>query len=492
MKLKKLTCFIITTALALSVSLPAYAAETCATVSFDNVSTLYTSFEKAWNEAVELSQRKEDVTFTLNKSWTANASGSLGSGAGFKSGALSYSGKNNLTLDLNGCAIDRNLFKPQSTGAVLYLSSQLTVTDSGKDAYTVSKLFKGGAIQNGANAERGGGIVVSDNGTLHFNGGTILNCVSTDDGGAISITGSGAKLVVDGGRFYGNRTYDASGECCGGAIYSEDAALTISNATFEGNYAEDNGGAIYIDDGSCNVTGSAFYSNSAKEEGGAVFTDGESKSTFTKCVFQRNDSTGDDGGAVYCDSNSGTYFYSCQMRYNHSASEGGAIHVNADRVFVIGGGYQYNTADEYGGGIYVDSLYDLNIAGELVIQDNTCKDKQSDLCLQDGTASTAYLYCGGLYEGSSVWLCSNDTNSQLMIKNIERYQYDNYIHFDEGFTLDKTVSNSISSDNVRAEASVLGEGNVVYICVSAGAILAIGIAIAVIHKKKGAKTDDEK
>lgn len=491
MKLKKIICLTAAFALSLILSVSVYADDSCATVSANNAETSYASFEEAWNKAVELGKTNE-VTFTLNKNWVADESGVLGNGSGFKSGALTYSGQKNLTLDLNGYAIDRNLFKPKSGGAVIYVNSLMTIVDSRSNEYTVSKLFKGGVIQNGANSNRGGGIVIADNATLNFNGGTILNCVSTDDGGGISAFGANANLVVNGGSFYGNRTYDSAGECCGGAIYSNKANLKINNSKFEGNYAEDNGGAIYANNGNITLTDSSFYSNSSIEEGGAIFADGDVKTNITDCLFSGNISTDDDGGAVYCDSNSGTYLYNCQMYYNHSASEGGAVHINADKVFIIGGTYQYNTADKYGGGIYVDSMYDINAAGKLIIQSNTVKGSASDLCLQDATASTAYLFCGGFYEGSSIWLCSNKTGSQLAIKGIDKYQYNNYIHFDKGFALDKVNSSTVSSDNIRAEASVLGEGNVLWICLSAiiVAVLAVCTTLIIKKKRKGAKTDD--
>ncbi len=482
MKLKKITCFLITTALALSVGVPAYADDTCATVTSGENSTQYTSFEKAWNSAVELGKSGE-VKITLNKDWEADSSGSLGGGSGFSNGGLSYSGSNNLTLDLNGCVIDRNLSKPKENGAVIFVNSTMTIVDSKSDEYTAFDLFKGGAIQNGANTKQGGGIVIADNATLNFNGGTILNCVSTDDGGAISIKGSGAKLNVDGGSFYGNRTYDSSGECDGGAIYSSKATLNISNSVFEGNYAEDSGGAIYADDGTMTFNSVLFNSNTSLEEGGAVFADGSIKTYMTKCRFLRNNSSGDDGGAVYCDSSSGTYFTECEMYYNHAKSEGGAVHINADKVFVLGGSYQYNTADEYGGGIYVDSMYDINASGKLVIKDNISKNKASDLCLQDGTSTTAYLYCGGFYEGSSIYLCSNETGSQLAIKGVDKFQYNNYIHFDSGFKQAKVISSKLSSDDIRAEASILGNGNVKYIVISL-CIFAIGAIILRISKKR--------
>ena len=490
MKNKKIICFIVLLAtLAFPLGIAA-ADESCATVSSGGEVFSYSSFEDAWNRAAELGNSGE-VTFSLNKNWEADDTGSLGSGCGFSGGALSYSGRNNLTLDLNGCSIDRNLFAPRSNGAVIYVNSTMTIIDSKSGEYTVSKLFRGGAVMNGSNSARGGGIVVSDNATLNVSGGTILNCVSSDDGGAISVVGSGARLNVNGGAFYGNRTYDSSGECCGGAIYSSKATVDISNAVFEGNYAEDNGGAIYAVDGSLSISNSSFYSNSSTEEGGAISVDGSVRTVIRDSLFSAN-SSDDDGGAVYCDSDGGTYFYDCSMYYNHSASEGGAIHVNDDKVFIIGGAYRYNTADEYGGGIYVDSMNDINASGKLIIKDNLSKGKESDLCLQDGVASTAYLYCGGFYEGSAVYLCSTGTGSRLAIKGIDKFQYNNYIRFDSGFTADKLTTIAVSSSGIRAIASVLGNGNVAYIGVSvvfAAAMIVVSVSIK--KKREREKKDDQ-
>ena len=490
MKLKKFICLAIMLAMIMVPCVHASAEEICATVEITGFEISYLSFSEAWNKAVELGQSSE-VTITLHQNWTADDSGSLGSGAGFKNGALSYSGAKNLTLDLNGCSIDRNLITPTSDGAVIYVTSSMTIVDSKSGEYTVSNLFKGGAIQNGANSARGGGIAVTENGVLNFNGGTILNCVSTDDGGAISVFGAGAKLNVNGGSFYGNRTYDSSGECCGGAIYSNAAAVTVSNATFEGNYAEDDGGAIYTYGGSLKVSSSSFYSNSSLELGGAVCLAGSAAAEISESLFSLNSSTGDHGGAVYCDSGSGTYLKNCRMYYNSSAKNGGALYINADKVFVMGGEYCCNTAEQNGGGIYVDSMNDINASGKLIVKDNSVKGKANDLCLQDGSASTAYLYCGGFYEGSSIWLCSNDTDSQLAIKKIDKFQYNNYIHFDEGFSEDKVTSSTLSSDNIRAIASAFGSGNVIYVCACGAAIIAFTIFVARIGKKrKGAENCD--
>lgn len=482
MKLKKIISFALVLMLCTVLCVPAFADEVCATVSSGGTQTDYSSFEEAWSKAVTLGSSSE-VTFTLRQSWRAT-DGSFGSGTGFSNGALSYSGAKMLTLDLNGYCIDRGLSTPVSSGEVICVNSRMTIIDSGSGEYTVSKLFKGGAIQNGASTTRGGGIVVMDKAELNFNGGTILNCVSTDDGGAISAFGSGAVLKVNGGAFYGNRTYDAAGECSGGAIYSNAASVTVSNAVFEGNYAEDDGGAVYTYGGSLKLSSSSFYSNNCDELGGAVCLAGSATAEITECLFSQNSSTEEHGGAVYCDSGSGTYLKSCRMYYNSAAKDGGALYINADRVFVVGGEYRYNTAAKNGGGIYVDSMNDINASGKLIVTDNSVNGKANDLCLQDGTASTAYLYCGGFYEGSKVLLCSTGTSSRLAIKGIDKFQYTNYIGFDEGYSQDKLVSSTLSQDNIRAVASAIGGGDIAYVCACAAAIAVFAVFIVRRGKKK--------
>ncbi len=482
MKLKKIISFALALMLCAALCIPVLADEVCATVSSGGTQTDYSSFQEAWSRACELGSSSE-VTFTLRQSWRAT-DGSFGSGTGFSNGALSYSGAKMLTLDLNGYCIDRGLSSPVSNGEVICVNSRMTIIDSGSGEYTVSRLFKGGAIQNGASTARGGGVVVMDNAELNFNGGTILNCVSTDDGGAISAFGSGAVLKVNGGAFYGNRTYDAAGECSGGAIYSNAASVTVNNAVFEGNYAEDDGGAVYTYGGSLKLSSSSFYSNNCDELGGAVCLAGSATAEITECLFSQNSSTEEHGGAVYCDSGSGTYLKNCRMYYNSAAKDGGALYINADRVFVVGGEYRYNTAAKNGGGIYVDSMNDINASGKLIVTDNSVNGKANDLCLQDGTASTAYLYCGGFYEGSKVLLCSTGTSSRLAIKGIDKFQYTNYIGFDEGYSQDKLVSSTLSQDNIRAVASAIGGGDIAYVCACAAAIAVFAVFIVRRGKKK--------
>lgn len=485
MKHKKLICLVMLLVFTLSFVVPSSAADDSlrATVKYGSEVKNYTSFKDAWNSAVDAAGSQKDVVFTLYKNWQADSNGSFGSGSGFKDGAIYYNKQNNITIDLNGCTIDRNMYIPIDGGAVIYVASKMTVIDSKPDEYSSAGIVRGGVITGGANNERGGGIVISDGATLNFNGGTILNCVSTDDGGAIGIEGEKAKLNVDGGSFYGNRTYDASGECCGGAVYADKASINIKNAVFEGNYAEDKGGAIYAVGGNFSVTGTEFYSNSSLEEGGAVYLTDEQKTSFEKSVFVKNKSA-DNGGAIYIDSNAGTYLTDCRMCYNTSENNGGALFVNGDKTFINSGEYRFNSASVYGGGIYVDSAYDINAAGKLIINDNTAKNKSGNLCLQNGTFSTAYLFCGGFYEGSSVSIGSTDNGSRLAISGIDKYQYNNYIRFDDGFTSDKIEQHKVTDEGIRAEGSALGNGNVIIVAVLSGLIIVAVIGMTIYSKKK--------
>lgn len=491
MKFKKYLCLAIILILFLSVCIPAYAEEStpCISVTVDSSTTDYNSFESGWNKAV--SYNSKAVTVKLNKNWKAGNDGSFGSGAGFTDGAILCS-KPNMVLDLNGFSIDRNIYAPRKDGAVIYVKTNFTIIDSKSNEYTVSKLVKGGVITGGNNENRGGGIVLKESGTLNFNGGTILNCISTDDGGGISLEGSGTTLNVNGGNFYGNRTYDGNLDNSGGAVYCDEGKVNIANSILEGNYAEDKGGAIYVSNGSLNANNCVFISNYAKEEGGAVYLCDDSTSEFEDCSFSKNTSE-NDGGAVFFDSSKGSYLYNCNMYHNHSGSEGGAIHVNAKKIFVIGGNYQYNSAVEHGGGIYVDSMYDCNISGKLIVKDNTVGGNQNDLCLQNGNFSTAYLYSGGLYEGSSVWICSTDNSPRLAISDIDKYQYLNYIHLDKGYKLSEIQTHDLSKDNIRAEGSIIGNGNIVVIVILGAVIIAAGIIAVIFYtrrKKKGAEKNE--
>ncbi|MCQ2470806.1 MAG: hypothetical protein MJ147_02070 [Clostridia bacterium] len=431
----------------------------------------YTTFSSAWNAATNAAKYGNNVVFKLCKDWNS-------------SGIIYCNFDGDITIDLNGHAINRNISAPKNGGEVICAESNLTIIDSNHDNASSYGDIKGGIITGGANTSAGGAICVHDSATVNIKGITILNCVSTDEGGAIAIDSENATVNIEDVAFYNNRTYDASTECYGGAIYNDGGTLNIKNSLFEGNYSEDDGGAIYDDGGKLNIKDTTFYFNSSNEEGGALFLNDTKTDSIDRCTFKQN-TANEDGGAVYVESvENNAFFNECKMHYNDAKENGGAVYINCDKVFLNSGEYTKNTAGENGGGIYVDSMNDVNAYGKLIVSDNTVNGKQNDLCLQNGTFSEAYIYCGGFTDGASVWLCSTDNNSRLAITGIDKYQFNNYIHFDEGYGLDRIEEHKISDKDIRAEGSALGNGNIILICVLSAIVVIAAVAMIIYSKKK--------
>lgn len=83
--------------------------------------------------------------------------------------ALVISENKDITLDLNGHVIDRNLSKKKTDGAAIKVLGKLTIKDSSKDHK--------GAIKNANSVNSGGGIVVRGTGaSLTLEYVTISNC----------------------------------------------------------------------------------------------------------------------------------------------------------------------------------------------------------------------------------------------------------------------------------------------------------------------------
>ena len=156
-----------------------------------------------------------------------------------------------------------------------------------------------------------------------------------------------------------------------------------------------------------------------------------------------------------------------------------------DNVLLSSCIFEDNTSDNNGGAIYVDSYYDINVKGKMIIKDNTSNDtRHNNLCLQEGIASTARLYSGGLYEGSYIGVSTTDDSTDFA-RNIAEYQK-KYFHAESG----KITSDVVDTvDTPVITASVFGKGSVIVIVsvVLAGLVTALA-AIAV--KKKGGKENE--
>ena len=432
---------------------------------------------EAWNiayRAAESGDKKAEIVFGCD--WTHDLD--LGLAAG-----------QDLTLDLNGHTILRTRGGKQiDNGFIFHVfdGTRLTVRDSDPGSAGYDGI-KGGVIAGGACKNGGGCIQIEAGGTCVIEGGTIYQCTTNDHGGAVKLAGASDKvttLLMTGGAVNNCQTVYARANTHGGAVYSDHGTVYMENAELDSCFAEDNGGAVYMNSGNLYIKNTVFSGNRCRDFGGAVFIDGGGL-RLEDCVFASN-SAEDDGGAVYIDHGKGNDIRGCVFSGNRADGKGGAICVNDDRVFLLDTKITENTAGGYGGGVYVDSLCDINLKGLMRICDNSGKNSRNNLTLQEGTASTAYLSDGGLTEGSLVSLSSTGSGAVRLAQDVSAYQQSRYLRADYG----SLALRDTEERDASMLASVLGDGKG-WACVAVGvAVIGASVALGVRHKKKAGRKEN--
>ncbi|AEX51243.1 putative transporter ATP-binding component [Rahnella aquatilis CIP 78.65 = ATCC 33071] len=226
----------------------------------------------------------------------------------------------------------------------------------------------------------GGAIFAKENSTVYLENTLFIDNVAHDYGGAIYMYGSNDEgdvdLTITNAVFSGN----IASEGKGGAIYSLNNKVQLTNILFENNQAKTNGngsngngsgGAIDATDnttdshGSMFITNSEFTGNQAEGQGGAIYTNSASTPFFVDINIDEN-----------YEDNNGVAYYHDNVADNYGndpdAAGGGFMYLGhseanfdiaADKTLVIG-----NTAND---GAY-DSIAGYGAifkrgAGELVL-----------------------------------------------------------------------------------------------------------------------------
>ena len=224
----------------------------------------------------------------------------------------------------------------------------------------------------------------------------------------------------------------------GGAIYSESAALTLDNCTFDGNVATDgNGGAVLAKGGNVTIVGGEFLANNATRYGGALYVvegrlvvqggsrlqdnkaivggalfcgveKGETSKTAAYCSitgakFVSNiaarenqewveDRLEQDGGGAGMFQSARVEVADSEFSWNHARLSGGALHGGVDtNVYVSGSKFENNTSEVYGGAITASSL---TLGGSTHLAGNSADDY--------GGAVSAVLQPYARYESTSI------------------------------------------------------------------------------------------
>ena len=337
-------------------------------------------------------------------------------------------------FDLNGHTLKRNRNKQQIGGGHVFLvkgGAKLTIKDSDPESKGYDGI-RGGVITGGASSDGAGGIHILRGASVEMQGGTLYRCFTSQHGGAVLLAGDSGystSFNMSGGRIYFCQTVGAVTNCHGGAIYADKADVTLKNAKIDSCYSEDNGGGVYLNNGTLKAEKTFFLGNHCLDYGGGIYI---SNGTFEVkgCRFSTNESK-DCGGGIYIDNGDSNIINNCIFHRNSSGVDGGAVYVNDDKTFIFDTDIISNKAERHGGGIFVDSRYDINLKGLVRIYNNAGSENTNNITLQSGKATTAYVYNGGLTEGSRVGLSSTGRNITVC-KDMTKYQADRYYFADKG------------------------------------------------------------
>ncbi|MEE0872641.1 MAG: hypothetical protein UIH27_04105 [Ruminococcus sp.] len=419
------------------------------------------------------------------------------------------------TLSMNGCTIT-DCHSREDSGGAIYCEGTLNMKGT-KFIFCTALEGNGGAIcisgepdislENltfeRCSAENGGAVSfenVKTPGTVSkFDNCTFNNCQAEDYGGAYYNIGR-SNISADGLTFKNCRAE------CGGGLYIASGGTqfnsvvypnTVSNSKFENCSAKESGGGVgYYNAAELTLQNVEFNGCKSEDDGGAIHL-------ITIVVNGRNDygqhdirinncdihhcTAEDEGGGICVDDERSTDINNVTILHNSSvhdntAKTGGGIYVVSDYVYIVGSAVTNNTATgKNGGGIYVDSMDDIEVAEEVVIRDNIANGEKNNLCLQNGTFSSAKLYCGGLYDGSYIGLSSTSNSSATVAKNISMYQVNKYLHSDD-------YARSFSMTNTKEVstplfASMISE-NISLMIIIGGVIIIAGVIVILYFRKR--------
>ena len=428
------------------------------------------------------------------------------------------------TLSMNGGTLT-DCHSGDGSGGAIYCEGNLNLKDT-KFIFCTALEGDGGAICfSGApqislenltfercSAENGGAIsfenVESVGKVTKFDNCTFSNCQAEDYGGGYYNIGR-STITADKLTFKNCRAE------CGGGLYIESGGSqfdsvvypnTISNSKFENCSAEELGGGVgYRNAAELTLDHVEFNECKSEDDGGAIHL-------ITIVANGRNDygqhdirisdcdihhcTAKDEGGGICIDDERSPEVNNATMLYHTSVHDNtaktGGVYVVSNYVYLVGSTVTDNTATgKNGGGVYVDSMDDIEVAEETVIRNNTANGVRNNLCLQNGTFSSAKLYSGGLYDGAFIGVSSTGSGSATVGKNISQYQVYKYLHTDDpARSLSMTDTKEVATPLF---ASVISD-NISLIIIIGGVIIIAGIVLFLYFRKrrKEGKNDEAK
>ena len=324
---------------------------------------------------------------------------------------------------------------------------------------------------SGNQANRGGGICAADGASVTVNGGEICDNSAKSGGGLflrceasiqdVRICGNSAEYtgaglyaeMAEGGSIdlNGSTIEGNTGMGHGGGVYLKNCQVTAADCRIADNAvtsAHASGGGVYIDEhAGFTMTGSTLISgNSAANQGGGVCVSNGSASGFAMDSGEISGNSAINGGGIATTGVGSFAITGGKIAQNNASSDGGGLYVSfaftRDTVKSIAHcDIDGNTAGNYGGGlfiqgnsfirmelcndtirrnsamdgggVYVNQMDQLSLAGRLHINGNQCSGRGANLYLH----SSDTMYVAGLEQGSDIGLSIEYTDKNTFTKD---------------------------------------------------------------------------
>ncbi len=377
--------------------------------------------------------------------------------AGYFGGAIAVTGNSDISMEkltIDSC-------EATDGGAICFYKF--------KNVLKVTK-FDNCTIKNCKAKDYGGGLNISDKTELTANSLTIKECRAKNGGGVYNESQNEVTL---------NKTKIEqcyADKLGGGVCYMSDTPMTLNNADISYCKSSQYGGGIYLltsgkGESEININKSDIHNCTADKHGGGlyIYDEGFDSAKTKKTIITDTDIRGnlsDLGGGIYAESHF-VYLIHSRIKNNQAKSKNG-------------------------GGVYVDSMRDIEIAGVTVIRDNTANGDTNNLCLQNGSFSSAKMYSGGLEDGAYIGISTTSNGSATVSKNISQYQVSKYLHTDD-YVRSFSVTNT-KEVSTPLVASMLPENFSLIIIIGGVVVIAALIVFLIFRKrrKEGRKNDEAK
>lgn len=143
----------------------------------------------------------------------------------------------------------------------------------------------------------------------------------------------------------------------GGGIYCQDASTSIRQCKIQGNRSGQSGGGVFLDTAhheslisSCIVSG-----NESRAYGGGIYIRSDKNSAIEDCIVQNNSSAA--GGGLCLDGSPS--IVDCRIETNNAVRGGGLFLNRKNDSYLKGLAISRNRADIQGGGIFIDSDFEI-------------------------------------------------------------------------------------------------------------------------------------